>query len=178
MDKPRGRWYIFLMTQDRSQFPFPSHWSKVLAFHIPLALLVLSPAGGQTVANSFKVPEIDENGVMKSLFTGEKAIMYPDKPTEVLGLTIEFFEEDGKTVEVKVTSPKCFYDNVEGVATSEETVRISGEDFDVEGKGYRFVKDEQRMQIFSDAKVTFRNVKLKPKTPSGDAPELKDPETP
>lgn len=143
---------------------------RVAGILVLVGLVTLSlPAPAQNEAYGFKVPDIDEDGVLKSMFVGEKARMFPGKPMEIMGLTVEFYAEDGKTVELKITSPHCFYHSDKGIATSEDRVAMVGDGITVTGKGYKFLKNERRMEIHNQVKMVLRDVNLKPENaPDGD----------
>jgi len=119
------------------------------------------PLGAQTDVANFKVPDIDENGVMLSMLTGGSAKMFPQKPMQITKLRIDFFESDGKTVKMKIVSPFCNYDPRGGVATSEDRIRIDSPEFTITGKGYIFESGNSRIEIKNDVKVILRNLSLK-----------------
>ncbi len=126
--------------------------------------------GAQTDIGKFKVPDIDENGVMVSLMTGESAKMYPTKPMEITNLTMDFFEEDGKTVKLKITSPFCNYDSKTNSATSENKVKIEGPQYTITGEGYVFEASYSRLEIQKDVKVVLKNLNLKTAKSGKDTP--------
>ena len=111
----------------------------------------------QTDVGNFRVPDVDENGVLKSIMTGENAKMFPDKPMIIEGLVIEFYEKDGETVNIRLTSPGCEYDTRANYATSEKPVKIEGSEFTVEGEGYTFDSNTSRMEIHNKVRVVFKN---------------------
>ncbi|MEX2606673.1 MAG: LPS export ABC transporter periplasmic protein LptC [Kiritimatiellia bacterium] len=119
-------------------------------------------ATGQTDVGGFRVPEVNGQGVLTSLMIGESARMYPDKPMDITNLTVRFFEEDGQTVNVEITSPGCAYDTRRNVATSDQSVLIVGNTFTIEGVGYVYESNKSQMKLMSDVKVTFSNLNFKP----------------
>lgn len=133
-------------------------------------LLVLAgwglEASAQDDAVNFKVPKINERGQVESVMTGDRAQLRPGKPIIIHGMKIEFFEEDGETVKMTVTSPACVYDARKREAASEEAIDIRGEAYQVEGKGYRYFMERDRMEIFNDVRVRFRG---KARDPGDDA---------
>jgi hypothetical protein len=132
-----------------------------------------APLRAQTDVGRFRVPDVDENGVMKSLLTGESARMFPDQPMQIIQLEILFYQEDGETVKVRITSPGCDYDPRARSAQSKETVRIVGDTFEITGADYVFEAGKNRMQINRDAKVRIRQVAPRPPIPPASAnPEL------
>lgn len=136
------------------------------------------------VGGRFRVPEINADGVMTSLFTGESARMIPGRPVEITGMRIFFFEPDGETVRMEIRSPISFYDERSGNATSDEEVIIEGPQFTVTGKKFNYNASAQRLEIFQDARVVLRDLTLSTLTPApgratgGETPETEDTETP
>lgn len=126
-------------------------------------------AFAQTDAGRFRVPDVDENGVLVSMLTGESARMFPDKPMEIGGLVVEFYEADGKTVKIRIVSPFCHYDTRANVAVSDAPIKIDGSGFEVQGEGYRFEAGSSRMEIHSKVKVIFRNIEFKGPKAKSDA---------
>jgi hypothetical protein len=108
---------------------------------------------------------------MESVMTGERAKIRPGKPMEVEGLKILFFEDDGKTVELTVTSPACRYDARGREAESEHPVDIRGETFHVEGVGYTYRMEEEKIEIRDKVRVRFWNMDRKPVRKTDEEPE-------
>jgi hypothetical protein len=119
-------------------------------------------AFGQTDVGGFRVPDVNDQGVLTSLLIGESARVYPDKPTDITNLTVKFFAEDGKTVKMEITSPGCAYDSRGNVATSEASVLIEGDTFTIVGVGYVYDSGKSQMELMSDVKVTLSNLNFKP----------------
>ncbi|WFB35276.1 LPS export ABC transporter periplasmic protein LptC [Kiritimatiellota bacterium B12222] len=119
----------------------------------------------QTDVGRFKVPDVDEDGVLKSILTGESAQMFIGKPMAIQGLVVEFFEEDGKTVKMRITSPGCDYNTQTNSAESDKLIHIDGDGFHIEGVGYVFEASRSQMELKSDVKVVFNNVEFKPVRP-------------
>jgi lipopolysaccharide export system protein LptC len=133
----------------------------------------------QTDVGNFRVPDTDEEGVLKTLLTGEKAKMYPDKPMWIEGLVIEFFEEDGETVHLRLTSPGCHYDTRSNFAESDQPVLIVGDTFTVEGVGYKFDSNTSRMELLNEVRVVFSDTNLTPaQEPADSPPALSEPSEP
>ena len=135
----------------------------------------VSGVAAQDDAVNFTVPQINADGVMESIMTGERAEIRPGKPMDVEGFRILFFEEDGETVKLTVTSPGCRYDPRAREAESDQPVDIQGNQFRVKGVGYTYRMQKEQMEIHSKVKVRFwgRNRK---KTGEGDqqSPEQED----
>lgn len=126
-------------------------------------------------AGRFRVPEVNEDGVLTSMLTGESARMVPGRPLEIEKLAIYFYEADGETVRMRVSSPTCLYDDRRGIATSEDEVRIEGTQFTIDGKRFAYHANDERMEIFEDVVVILRNVGgagyVRPAPAATDAPD-------
>lgn len=116
----------------------------------------------QTDVGNFRVPSVSKEGVLESVLTGEKARMYPDKPMWIEGLVIRFYEPDGETVRIRLSSPGCHYDAQNNFAESDKSVKIEGNDFTIDGVGYKFDSNTSRMEILTETRVVFRNVDFTP----------------
>jgi hypothetical protein len=127
------------------------------------------PLSGQDDAVNFKVPRINDKGVMESVMTGERAKIRPGRPMEVEGLRIQFFQDDGETVKLTVTSPGCSYDARSREAESDQAVEIRGDTFRVEGVGYTYRMEKEQMEIRDKVRVRFWGMERP--SPRGRAPE-------
>ncbi len=132
----------------------------------------------QTVGGGIRIPELNEQGIRTSMLTGARARMFPGKPVQIEGLVIEFFEADGETVRMRLESPGCEYDDRRGKAVSDEQVHITGEGFDIRGKGYEYVARDSRMEIQSEVKVRLRNLTARAKASTDPLPSPEKPATP
>lgn len=106
--------------------------------------------------SGFRVPEFDEQGNKKSEMTGAFARMNSDGVFEITELRIEFYEEDKVTVVVE--APKCLYDQKNGTAKSDSSVRMARENMLVTGEGFTYDRVGGRFEIFHNAKVVFKGV--------------------
>ncbi len=166
--------------------PFRMSSSVGLLWVMGMISIAVPPAMAQSSTPApqvrrFRVPEIDENGVMTSMLTGQSARMVVGKPLEIQELAIFFYAEDGETVRMKITSPTCLYDDRRGIATSEDEVTIEGDQFTIEGKRFEYRANDQRLEIFEDVHVTLRNIMSAPRGLASDrdadaAPEDADPD--
>jgi len=136
-----------------------------------LCLWIGSFLAAQTDVSNFRVPSENEQGVLESVLMGEKARMYPDKPMWIEGLVIEFYQPDGKTVNIRLTSPGCHYDPQTNFAESEKKVKIVGKDYTIEGTGYRFDSNSSRMELQNDVRVVFKNTDFTSPRSSGETVE-------
>lgn len=116
----------------------------------------------QTVTG-FRVPTYDGEGRMTSQMYGDSARILPDGAVEIAELRMEFYGKSTDTtnrpLDMRVTSPRCFYNRNSGVATSDAPVRISRDNMVVTGTGFRWSSNEERLEIYSQAKVVLKDVK-------------------
>lgn len=129
----------------------------VLSLFLLVVFRVPVFAQRDTKANDFRVPELDEQGNLKSMMIGKEARISPGKPMEITGLTVEFYEEN-KEVNMRIESPKCTYNDRTGLATSDDEVHIEGQGFTIDGKGFEYMIKEERLHILSNTKVVLRNI--------------------
>lgn len=135
-----------------------------------VAMLMLVAAAGIGVAQTdpqqvtgFRVPSYDKDNVMTSQMFGDTAKLLPNGLVEITGLRMEFYSGDAtnRVTEMRVTSPKCFYDRTTGSATSDAPVRIARDNMVVTGTGFVFDRATERLVILTDSKVVLRDVKTK-----------------
>lgn len=105
----------------------------------------------------FQVPQYDTNGVMTGMMRGETADIQPDHMTMIATLTMDLFKytPTGRVTDVRVTSPKCYYQPDRGYAISEDTIRIARDNMIITGSNYVVNSKDERMQINHDAKVVL-----------------------
>lgn len=126
-------------------------------FFLLFGFVNAQPSGEGSAAGGVRVPQINDEGVLTSLLTGEQVRITPGKPLDITRLTIRFFAEDGETENMKITAPTCLYDAARGRAKSDDTVRVEAEQFTIDGKGFEYRVAAQRMEIFSEVKVVLRH---------------------
>lgn len=128
-----------------------------------LALLVvlaaaIHPAVAQQKVKNFRVKDYTDDGKLKSELLGKEAVFFPGRPANITGLQIRFFDKDEK-VNMTITSPQCLYRQEKPAkATSDKEVKIVGEQFIVEGKGFVYEHEGQRLEIHAKAKVTLKGL--------------------
>lgn len=103
----------------------------------------------------FQAPQYDTNGVKTAMLTGKEAVIYPDRMVEISELGLDILRKASTNTDVKVTSPKCFYNPEKGYAVSEDTIRIARENMVITGSNYIINAKEDRMQINHDVKIVF-----------------------
>ena len=131
---------------------------------ILLGLAILVAAGavraqyreGQTFTG-FRFPEYDEQGVLKTLITGDSARVTAADVFDIRNLRIEMMK-DG-TVETRVTAARCLFDRTSNEITSDAGVRIVRGDIVITGEGFSWSAAPSRFRIERNARVVLRNVK-------------------
>lgn len=104
---------------------------------------------------SFQAPQYDTNGVKTAMLTGKKAIVYPDRTTEISEVGLDVFRKGSTNADLKVTSPKCFYNPLNNIAISEDSIRMARDNMVITGSNYIINAKEDRMQINHDVKIVF-----------------------
>lgn len=116
----------------------------------------------QTVSG-FRVPTYDADGRLVSQLFGDSARILPDGAVEIAELRMEFYSKmsdaTNRILDMRVTSPRCFYDRNSGIATSDAPVRISRDNMVVTGTGFRWSGSEERLEIYSESKVVLKDIK-------------------
>ncbi len=114
------------------------------------ATLATAQLAGQTV-KGFRLPEHDEDGVLKQQLYGETATFLQDGIIQLTGLKIEIFRNGEVTA--RVFSPKCAYDPTRKRAASKEHIRVVTEKAVLMGDGFAWNGENEQFQIFKNAKV-------------------------
>jgi hypothetical protein len=122
-----------------------------------LALAVHGQGKDSQTLTSFRVPEFDDAGKMKSQIFGDYAEVMPNGVIKITKLTMEFYK--GDEVEMRVTAPKCIYDKDRGGAASESDVKIERENMEVTGTGFLWDGKKERLQIFTNTQVVLKEVR-------------------
>lgn len=126
------------------------------------------PGGEAQTVTGFRVPSYDREGRMTSQMFGDSARILSDGAVEIVELRMDFYSQapadpaapsTNRPLEMRVTSPRCFYDRTSGVATSDAPVRIARDNMVVTGTGFRWTGSEERLEIYSQAKVVLKDVK-------------------
>lgn len=115
------------------------------------------------VVTGFRVPSYDNEGNLVSQLYGDSARVLPDGAVEIAELRMELYgkstESTNRVIDMRVTSPRCFYDRNTGIATSDAPVRIARDNMVVTGTGFRWAGSAERLEIYSQAKVVLKDVK-------------------
>jgi lipopolysaccharide export system protein LptC len=106
---------------------------------------------------SFRVPEFDEQGRMKSQIFGDFAEVLPDGVIKITKLTMEFYT--GSNVDMRVTAPRCIYDKERGGAASDSEVKIVRDNMEVTGVGFAWNARREKFQIFKQVRVVLTGVR-------------------
>lgn len=133
------------------------------------AVLVASCAGwamaqsGTEVqqVTGFRVPSYDRDGNLTSQMYGDTARIMPDGGVDISELRVEFYRSGAtnRDVDMRVSSPRCYYNRGTGVATSDAPVRIARDNMVVTGTGFAWSSHDERMRIEKNAKVVIKDVK-------------------
>lgn len=109
----------------------------------------------------FRVPSYDDQGNMTSQMFGDAARIMTNGMVEITELRMEFYARGSadRQLQMRVTSPRCFYDRGTSSATSEAPVRISRDNMVVTGTGFTWDGKKERLQIGRDAKVVLKDAK-------------------
>lgn len=123
----------------------------------------------EQVVTGFRVPTYDREGNLTSQVFGDRARILPNGLVDIVELRMEFYGGEGgsstnRTVEMRISSPRCLYNRVTGNATSDAPVRISRDNMVVTGVGFQWFGDAQRFEIYSNAKVVLKDIKRGAKT--------------
>ena len=111
----------------------------------------------------FQVPQYDDQGVMTSKLKGREANIFPDRMAEISELMMEIYRQTptGRVTDVRVTSPRCFYQPDKKFAVSEDTIRIARDNMVVTGSNYVIDASAQRLQINTNARVVLKGIQSK-----------------
>jgi len=114
--------------------------------------------GEDAQIKGFRVPNYDTNSIMNSQIFGEFARVLPDGNVEITNLKIEFYSYKGeeRITDMTITSPLCYFNRPNGVAISDQDVRISRDDLVVTGKGFIFHNAKQELKILSNSRVVVK----------------------
>lgn len=114
--------------------------------------------GEDAQIKGFRVPNYDTNSIMNSQIFGEFARVLPDGNVEITNLKIEFYSYKGeeRITDMTITSPLCYFNRPNGVAISDQDVRISRDDLVVTGKGFVFHNAKQELKILSNSRVVVK----------------------
>jgi len=157
------------------------NWRNIsVALVAGLLLFGASPATaqltGQTV-KKFRLPEYDEDGVLKQQLYGETATFLQDGIIQLTGLKIEIFRKGEVTA--RVFSPKCAYDPTRKRAASKEHIRVVTEKAVLTGDGFAWNGKNEQFQIFKNARVILdgqmdRSMLAPPTAPSDEPVAVKE----
>ncbi len=128
-----------------------------------LACSALAQSDENPTLTTFRVPEFDDEGKLKSQVQGDFAEVLPNGVIKITQLTMEFFSKEGE-VDMKVTAPKCIYDRDRGGAASDSDVKIERKNMEVTGVGFIWDSKKERLQIYKDTRVVLKEVRKNLKT--------------
>lgn len=122
----------------------------------------------------FRVPDYDDNGVLRSQLYGDWAVLRSPDVVEVENPRVELYR-DGE-IETRVVSPHCLFNRRTQMVASTSTVRIVRGDVVITGQNYRFEPRHERFVIYTNARVVLRDVRRAASgrlLPGGTAPEAR-----
>lgn len=132
-----------------------------------VAVAGLANPGGEAAGQAdqrlykFRLPEYRDDGTLKSMMVGGAATVKPGALVEIEDLRIEFFEDDGEELQMRVEAPHCLYNRAGEIAKSPGDVRIEAKNIEVTGTDFAWDRKRELFKIFKDAKVVLRNMKDK-----------------
>lgn len=138
-------------------------WGAAALAVVALAWATAQPADESQTVSGFRVPSIDKDGNLTSQLFGDSARILANGLVDIAELRMEFYAKGSvmtnRQIDMRVTSPRCVYSRNSGVATSDAPVRIARDNMVVTGTGFRWVGSEERLEIFSEAKVVLKDIK-------------------
>ncbi len=138
-------------------------WTAALASLLAAGFGFAQSSDVAQTVTGFRVPTYDGEGRLTSQVFGDSARILPDGAVEIAELRMEFYAKIGdstnRALDMRVTSPRCFYNRNTGIATSDAPVRISRDNMVVTGVGFRWSGNEERLEIYEQSKVVLKNVK-------------------
>ncbi|HMP77698.1 MAG TPA: LPS export ABC transporter periplasmic protein LptC [Kiritimatiellia bacterium] len=138
-------------------------WGAAALAVVALAWATAQPGDEAQTVSGFRVPSIDKDGNLTSQMFGDSARILPNGLVDIAELRMEFYVRGSvmtnRQIDMRITSPRCVYNRASGVATSEAPVRIARDNMVVTGTGFRWVGSEERLEIYSEAKVVLKDVK-------------------
>ena len=138
-------------------------WGATALAVVALAWASAQPGDEAQTVSGFRVPSIDKDGNLTSQMFGDSARILPNGLVDIAELRMEFYVRGSvmtnRQIDMRITSPRCLYNRGTGVATSEAPVRIARDNMVVTGTGFRWVGSEERLEIYSEAKVVLKDVK-------------------
>ena len=156
------------------------NWRKMAGGMAAGLCLAAGAAQGQLdgqAVKGFRLPEYDEDGLLKQQLYGETATFLPDGIIQLTGLKIEIFRRGEVTS--RIFSPACAYDPDRKRAASKEHIRIVTEKAVLTGDGFAWNGENEQFQIFKNAKVTLdKRVEKGLKAPPPDSAEPPSPPEP
>lgn len=103
----------------------------------------------------FRVPEYDDQNILKSELSGDRALFVGEDEVHITNLVIETFRDD--EVDTRATSPESIYYRTTRNVESDSTIVIERENITITGRDYFYNHDENRFEIRKDAKVVVRS---------------------
>ncbi len=140
----------------------PIRWSGI-------ALLLFLAAGGPGIVpavraqiagqriRSFRVPEYDDEGRLKWVFSGDEALFREDGTVHITGVKVEIYR-DGR-VDMLLRSPECDYGQDQKRAWTDAPVEITAPNLSIRGEGMDWKAEDGVMVLKRKVRVTVLNPK-------------------
>ncbi len=110
--------------------------------------------GSGMEVSGFRVPDYDEQNVLRAQLYGETAKVLEKGVVEITNLKIEMYK-DGE-VAMTVFSPHCFFNMETREAYSEGRVLIESGLMTIVGRGFTWSAEAGRFEILHDSKVLVK----------------------
>ncbi len=103
----------------------------------------------------FRVPEYDDQNVLKSELSGDRALFVGEDEVHITNLVIETFRDE--KVDTRATSPESIYYRSTRNIESDSNIMIERENITITGRDYFYNHAENRFEIRKDAKVVVKS---------------------
>src|ERR1035437_9615714 len=114
------------------------------------------------VISGFRVPDRDKQGRLKSELVGEEARIRPDGKGDLMGVTLNLYNDGVRDVQIK--AGQCQYDPTNRTVTSSGLVRLERDTVSISGLGFRFDGTSKRMELLDQVRVEMTGVRRWMKT--------------
>jgi len=109
------------------------------------------------IAKKFEKRGFDDDGNLETLITGETATIPLKGDVNIItidGLVIYHYDEGVQ--DVKMSCDTCKFDKKTNAATSNEHVRIEGDDIIITGDNFKYLGKEQKFRILKNARCVIK----------------------
>ncbi len=128
---------------------------RTLVCSLIIACGVLAAGIAQVPMEDLRIPlEHYSSGALKAELIAKKAEVPPDGRIVAYGLTMRSLYEDG-SLEMEIQAEDCECDRVEQVAQSTNHVTLIRGDIRLDGDGFVWQGNEEKITILRNARVSF-----------------------